>query len=134
MSYDWCEFLDLALALQGDAPQSAVPDAALRSAISRAYYACFCSAREYVNAQPGAPSLPSDAAAHSRLANYLVQVGKQTGDSIPIVLGSTLRRLRMQRNAADYEDLLPRLPDETRTAINRARAILGHLQHLGWSR
>ncbi len=134
MSYDWCEFLDLALALQGDAPQSAVPDAALRSAISRAYYACFCSAREYVNAQPGVPALPGNASAHSRLADYLILEGQQLGNQTLLTLGRALRQLRMQRNAADYEDVLPRLPDEARTAINRARAILGHLQHLGWSR
>jgi uncharacterized protein (UPF0332 family) len=41
MSFDWTQFLDLAKALEG-APDTPGPrEAALRSAISRAYYAAF---------------------------------------------------------------------------------------------
>ena len=43
MSFDWSEYLDLAreLALQGSAPS--LSEARVRAAISRAYYAAFCS-------------------------------------------------------------------------------------------
>jgi hypothetical protein len=47
MSFNWSDFLTLADALPRN-PSSAGPEeASLRSAISRAYYAAFCGARDF---------------------------------------------------------------------------------------
>lgn len=50
MTFDWTEFLKLARELQeraDDADLPFAPEAAKRTAVSRAYYAAFCHARNY---------------------------------------------------------------------------------------
>ena len=45
MSFNWKEYFNLALVLQGLYPQGFVQEAAFRCSVSRAYYAAFCYAR-----------------------------------------------------------------------------------------
>ena len=48
MSFVWSDYLDLAKELLGSAVGSPIEEAKLRSAISRAYYAVFNEARNYL--------------------------------------------------------------------------------------
>ena len=48
MSFNWSEYLGLAQQLAGKAQISATRESRLRSAISRAYYAAFILARNYL--------------------------------------------------------------------------------------
>lgn len=51
MSFDWSGYLDVAKELASVALTSANKEAKLRSAISRAYYAAFILARNYLRFQ-----------------------------------------------------------------------------------
>lgn len=53
MSFDWVDFLALADALVRDPNSPGPEEASLRSASSRAYYAAFCSARDFACARDG---------------------------------------------------------------------------------
>lgn len=132
MSYNWAEYYDLAVVLKEQRLQSGVPDAALRSAISRAYYASFCSARRYISTNATA-TLPRDGTVHQKVIDHFLTEGHRTNDHQQVTLGRTLRKLRGQRNQADYADRLPRLHDEAQKAINRASSVLGLLRSKGWS-
>lgn len=48
MSFDWTQYLFLAQELTKGSASSSNHEAMLRSAISRAYYAAFCSARNFL--------------------------------------------------------------------------------------
>jgi len=48
MSFDWNEYYQLSRELAGLATGIATEEAKMRSAISRAYYAAFCKARDYL--------------------------------------------------------------------------------------
>ena len=48
MNFDWSEYLNLAQELAGRPTSLSNEEARLRSAISRAYYAAFCKARNHL--------------------------------------------------------------------------------------
>ncbi len=48
MSFNWSEYLNLAQELAGRSTEPPNQEARLRSSISRAYYAAFCKARNYL--------------------------------------------------------------------------------------
>jgi hypothetical protein len=97
MAFNWKEFLDLAIALQtgrSDYPH----DAALRSAVSRAYYAAYCIARDYARDKEGLSlaNMPSD---HSLVRRHYLRHGRDD-------LASELDDLRQWRNVCDYEEVI----------------------------
>lgn len=51
MSFDWLEYLNLAQELAGQATKPSSQEAKLRSAVSRAYYAAFCEARNHLRGE-----------------------------------------------------------------------------------
>jgi len=94
MAFDWKTFLDLARDLQARASGAANPEALLRTALSRAYYAAFGYARnyarDYLKFDPRGD--PDD---HGRLRHHLRS--KKRGGT-----ATRLDRLRQWRNEADY--------------------------------
>lgn len=95
MAFNWEEFLDLAIALQtgrSDYPH----DAALRSAVSRAYFAAYCIARDYARDKEGL-SLANKPSDHSLVRRHYLRHGRED-------LASELDDLRQWRNVCDYED------------------------------
>jgi len=63
MTFDWSEYLKLAQELAGQTVSPANEEAKLRSSVSRAYYAAFCKARNYLRDIEGC-SIPSTPEAH----------------------------------------------------------------------
>jgi uncharacterized protein (UPF0332 family) len=63
MTFDWSEYLKLAQELAGQAVSPANKEAKLRSSVSRAYYAAFCKARNYLR-DIGGHLIPSTPEAH----------------------------------------------------------------------
>ena len=119
MAFDWSRFLVLAEELgrrRNDA-------AALRSAISRAYYAAFCSARRRLR-QDGLV-IPSTGVAHRLVWNHYNNANAQQWRAI----GIAGERLRRARNRADYNDYFPQLASTARISLARARHIIASLQH-----
>lgn len=80
-----------------DAPAAAGTNAAWRSSISRAYYAAFHTAREFVVRLQF--RVPAADQAHAYLWLRLSNTGDPAADRI----GRLLRDLRGRRNAADYD-------------------------------
>jgi hypothetical protein len=69
MNFDWSQYLTLAQELAGYSV-TAHTEAKLRSSVSRAYYAAFCKARDYVRNELGYP-IPITGKAHNVVIDTL---------------------------------------------------------------
>lgn len=121
MAFDWNEFLKLARYLaakcQGD---TGLDDEALqRCAVSRAYYAAFCHARNY--ARDNLRYVPTDDwDDHKQLRHHFKKWGKPS-------ISTELEQLRQWRNDCDYKDTAP-AEAVFRHAVSRAESLLGKLR------
>lgn len=128
MSFAWSSFLDLAWDLASEAPQSTsaqLIEARRRSAISRAYYAAFCSARKYVQGRPEY-SYQTERTDHLSLWNGFL---KQT-DNANRAIGIIGTRLRGARVKADYNDETVIGSSEVMRDLTEASDILKSLRQL----
>lgn len=117
MSFDWRSYLTLAETLVS-ADLAAGREACLRSAMSRAYYAAFATARRQSRERHGGVVRQS-AAEHGEVAAFFEKHSDAGG-----VIAVHLTRLRLLRNRADYDDEIGD-PDATaEEAIARAREVL----------
>ena len=113
MNFDWSEYLRLARELadqRGD-------DAAMRTAISRAYYAAFNIASRHKAAEE---ARSSQAGPHQAVWRLL----KQSGNSSWRRAGNMGLRFMEIRQMVDYIDMVPALPWESRKALGTAETIL----------
>lgn len=112
MTFDWRDYLGLARALVGQASAGPFTEAVQRTAVSRAYYAAFCFARNYAKTRFGFKQTggPQD---HQKLRELFKQLGKPQ-------LASRLNQLRSWRNACDYEDQVSNISDMCQSAIQVA--------------
>jgi len=117
MVFDWTQYLVLAeeLAMHSN------DEASLRSAVSRAYYAAFCTARNRL-LQEG-EEIPTTGEAHATVwTKYRKSVQKHRKD-----IGTTGDRLRRSRNKADYDDEFPDISEKVEQALVNARYLLDSL-------
>ena len=118
--WTWADYLDLADELvkrTGD-------EAPERSAVSRAYYAAFGSAREYL-IRRGA-SIPKAGPAHAIVWTPF----HTTPDPVRRRIANLGRLLRKQRSRADYDDSYPGLSVDAQNAVAMARRLLSDLAGL----
>lgn len=116
MPFDWHEYLHLATNLNGEGGVYS-QEAALRTVVSRAYYAAFCHVRNSAAAtQQFIPQGTADD--HARLRDHF----RNRGDT---ATASQLSNLRRWRNLCDYQDELPGLPAMVGTALRSARDVVG---------
>ena len=120
MVFDWAEYLILAeeLALRRD------NEAALRSAVSRAYYAAFCKARNRLR-QEGV-DIPKTGAAHA----IVWSTYREATEVLHRQIGNAGDRLRRSRNKADYDDEVTRLATVVEDALAKAKRVLESLENL----
>lgn len=113
MMFDWVEYLYLAreLAARNE-------EASQRSAISRAYYAAFCSARNWLSHR-GMP-IPPTSDAHT----FVWQAFEMQADRPKRAVGQLGRRLRRARTQADYEDHMKELRKTVEDALCEAQKVL----------
>ena len=120
MPFDWRDYLTLAEELA----QRTQDAASLRSAISRAYYSAFCSARDFLQRE-GVPL---------RVAGGIHEAVWQTFLNDPrrqwVSIGQRGDLLRRDRARADYETAFPRLPQVTAQSVMAARVVLRQIQAL----
>lgn len=116
MPFDWREYLELARELIGRAGSGYSEEAAKRSAVSRAYYAAFCWARNYAEANWGFRRT-GGAEDHKRLREHLRRQSRMQ-------LASNLNRLREWRNTCDYDDEVPNLGRFVQSAIRIAGKVI----------
>lgn len=118
LAFDWSKYLDLARSLQGQ-HDVLLREAALRSAVSRAYYAAFCHARNYARDRQG--FIPTGTSKDHRLVRQHFQ-GRKEFD-----IADKLDELRQWRNDCDYADLVAGLSQLPQHAVAGAQALLGKL-------
>lgn len=126
MTFEYEDYLYLAQELAGKTPAKPSGEAAkLRSAISRAYYAAFLKAREYLENNSSA-IIPRDGTAHSFVRDEFLfdRDGKRKR------IGRYLGFLLENRRLADYEETLTGLPNLTEVAVERAGNIIQWLAEL----
>lgn len=129
MGFDWKEYLTLAQFLQGNSGIIYSEEAARRAAVSRAYYAAFCYARNY---------------ACNKLGFVSTGTGKDHGDLIswysvfetqyPVLIGisDNLADLLRWRNTCDYDDeprIVTNLNLLVKSAVDGAQEIIDALNN-----
>ena len=119
MSFDWKEYLNLALFLHGHRGGSFTQEAAFRWATSRAYYAAFCHARNYARNQHGF-SLTHSSRDHELVRNHFRNRGMTK-------IARKLDTLRRWRNSCDYDDAVSNVSRLVASAIAEAQEIIGRL-------
>ncbi|MDP9359964.1 MAG: hypothetical protein M3P29_00790 [Acidobacteriota bacterium] len=123
MSFDWGAFLAVAEAL-ANADIGVDREACLRSAVSRAYYAAFGSARH--RARERRLQTRQSAAEHGEISIFFA---RQYGDA-GIEIAKQLSRLRANRNIADYDDHCEDAEKLSAESLTYARQVLDLLATL----
>ena len=127
MSFDWSDLLEFAIALES-APESPGPsEAALRAAISRAYYATLHLCRSVALQEGWMPS--HFESIHQAVPKHFRHT--QPSDKVRRRMAHELDLLRALRVEADYEDALRSQPEFLAAkAIGLARSVVGKLNTL----
>jgi hypothetical protein len=129
MSFPWTRYLDLAKELAGKPVTVEGREAKLRSAISRAYYAAFHHARDYLIATNG-PLPPYTSNEHDYVKRWYIE----RNDRVQRQIGSDLDRLRLDRNIADYADVwrggIGELSKTVDLSLMVAARIVGKIEQL----
>lgn len=132
MRFDWSEYLNLAQELAAtNSDSSANNEAKLRSAISRAYYATFCLARNYLRDIEKDPKLSRknrDFNEHQYVAEEFIYHPTKMKNMVKI--GENLSKLRELRNKADYQDTMFNLQNSVKNALMLAQNIRSALNEL----
>ena len=119
-------YLILAEALFRERATFADQEACCRAAISRAYYAAFCAARNHARDNEGL-TLSNTARDHQIVFMYYAQ----NPNAQHTAIASTLHRLRRERNRADYDDRnIQRVDGLTQNVLHQARQVFIVLQQL----
>ncbi len=118
--FDWSDFLDVAEELANRTGD----EAALRTAIGRAYYAAFGTARDRL-IRSGV-RIPQAGAAHAVVWDRF-HASPNRAERRIANLG---RQLRKRRSWADYDASYPNVASEARKAVRWARQVLTDLAAL----
>jgi uncharacterized protein (UPF0332 family) len=120
MSFDRSGFFTLAEKLAREAKGSITEEAALRSAISRAYYAVFTQARHELKYSDKDRLIPKSALAHEYVKNKF----KSSQNIDKQEIGTILEDLRDERNKADYDEFFNNLETNTKLVLISAKTAL----------
>ncbi len=119
--FEWKAFLDLAHALSTDLDN----ESALRTAVSRAYYAAFHRAKSYLARTDPHLHLPDHGASHELVPEHLKEHGRTR---IEKGAARRLEELKRLRRWADYDRAQrARMKSQLQKAIKDAEFILEHL-------
>ena len=99
MSFNWSDYLTLAQELTSESINSPIEEAHLRAAISRAYYAAFCTARNFLSEKDGY-SPPGGTNVHRDVVDKF----EASSDMTRRKVGALLHSLRGIRNIVDYQE------------------------------
>src|SRR5208282_4665971 len=110
MAFDWASYLHVSRALAAQTTD----EAALRSAISRAYYAAFGIASARMRAD--GENVPSTGEAHKAVWAHF----ESANDKFRRKIGADGKRLRWRRRQADYEAAVKISENEVKDSINTA--------------
>lgn len=119
MAFSWEEYLRLAKQLS----QHDTDEASLRSAVSRAYYAVFCKARNMISKETG-KVFSGTAEEHREVWNSY----RLKGGTNQKAIGDFGIQLRNSRNLVDYSDEVQNLPVLVQKSIEKAERIIDYLK------
>lgn len=125
MSFNWAEYLILADTLFIARAKFPHEEACFRTAISRAYYAAFCEARNHARKE-GLTTLDGTGKDHGRVAEYYRGLPIEFRQQI----GLRLERLRLDRNRADYDNAMGRVDSICEASLRTAREVLDYLKKI----
>ncbi|MBE9194785.1 HEPN domain-containing protein [Synechocystis sp. LEGE 06083] len=123
MKFDWTEYFTLAQ----DLIKAETNEARQRASISRAYYAAFCIARNYLRDHRNETSKRGENE-HQFVATTFQALAHNNPPMREIA--NDLSRLRQERNQADYNDIVPNLHSRTRLSLKLAQNILNKVTEL----
>src|SRR5689334_22275585 len=119
MPFDWQEYLSLAASIIAQMSTAYSREAAERSAVSRAYYAAFCHARNY--AQQHLNYAPAHSGAdHWRIRDHFRRRGMP-------VIAARLDTMHGWRTQCDYDDSVANISIMAQSAISTARRVISAL-------
>lgn len=127
MTFTWDEYLKLAKEMAGQSTPTAGPEARLRSSVSRAYYAAFCQARNYLVQKKQFVVPQSDP--HKAVINEFKKIGSNT-NPLPLSIAANLHRLKLNRRMADYDDFVAGLQHVTSFSILLSSDTLDYLSKI----
>lgn len=122
MSFDWSHYLVVAEELFREAENTTYKDASFRCAISRAYYAAFHSAKIKLYDKWNVP-VSRDAGAHREVKEYYEKKNMK-------MIALNLERMRIDRNKADYSDVVKDLKTVAQETLRRANKVISALSKL----
>lgn len=123
----WQHYLNLADYLINNCSQIGLPEAAMRSAISRTYYSAYCLIRDWAFTYPSRPfSITRSGQDHRLLQNWLRNEAGLSGKVYFKSIALELAKLRDWRNQCDYDTQLQSqfLPQACTQALQKAQNIL----------
>lgn len=123
MSFDWQEYLNFAGELAGVAGCVSCEEAGQRSAISRAYYAAFCIAKNYLEERGRGRFASADVYRQVQMA-FL----SATGNKDSIRIGNQLQRMHISRKKAFYDSIFNGIDPELRSVLKQARKVIEALR------
>jgi uncharacterized protein (UPF0332 family) len=118
MTFDWYQYLVLAEYLYDNRDTFPDREACLRAAISKAYYATFCSARNYAR-DFDRLVLDETAQDHGSVKKHYIRAPDPKNRQV----GNSLDRLRDSRNQADYSDEIDKLEELAKAAISQSKQV-----------
>lgn len=124
MSFDWLDYLDLAEELAGQGKAVSSQESRLRSAVSRAYYAAFCKARNRLRDQEKLTMPPFD------VHKYVWNQFKGSSARVRKEIGMNGDRLKKDRVKVDYDDTIPNVASLTVKALRLSSQIINRLDRL----
>lgn len=144
MKFDWSGYFDLAekLATVNTNDSAKTVEAKLRSSISRAYYAAFCLARNYLRDDLGDRELSNPKQSDTNVHWYVIQEFHRLGSRNKKMrkmrqIGLDLENLREKRNMVDYDDVfstsinqLKKLQNEANYCLKLAGNIITNINEL----
>ncbi len=120
MAFDWADYLRLAQLLQSQSAPGVSQEAIARCAVSRAYYAAFCHARNYARDRHGLiPRYNGDD--HALVKRHFLS-RRERGVSVK------LENLRNWRNLCDYSDVVSDLPALLSQSLAEAQKVIAILR------
>jgi len=118
MPFDWTEFLALARELARYSGSSYSLEAARRTSVSRAYYAAFCSARNYAENRFGFQRSRTGRD-HSLLRKHLMNLSEPWPE-----IAEYLEDLQKWRGKCDYDDEIHNLDALVSNAMKTAEEVV----------
>jgi uncharacterized protein (UPF0332 family) len=118
MTFDWYQYLVLAEYLYDNRDTFPDREACLRAAISKAYYAAFCSVRNYAR-DFDRLVLDESAQDHGSVKKHYIRAPDPKNRQV----GNSLDRLRDSRNQADYSDAIDKLEELAKAAISQSKQV-----------